>query len=308
MQMASKRYHGLAPEQLGRGLSGYTQALRSGDADAAARVLDELPALSLGDIHSKIVAPALRAVGESWCTGGKNAIGQEHLATQIVLHQLEMLRATFASPPRGSSYRVLVSCLEGERHFVGARMFADLCLAQGWMVDFLGPDMPAPDLLATVGSRRPQILALSITMPEGIAPARRLLEELGQIGAPPRVILGGLAMAGVNPWNVTDVECTVAGDLIEGIAIAARFQREVRPKTILREYLIGLGRRVRALRGQKGWTQEQLAEAARVTRVCIVAVEGGKQNLSMDIVVRMANALGVTPEGLLTGQDTQFQA
>ena len=62
-------------------------------------------------------------------------------------------------------------------------------------------------------------------------------------------------------------------------------------------------RRVRELRTRKGWTQEQLAEAARVTRVCIVAVEGGKQNVSMDIVVRMANALGIKPEGLLTGED-----
>jgi transcriptional regulator with XRE-family HTH domain len=60
---------------------------------------------------------------------------------------------------------------------------------------------------------------------------------------------------------------------------------------------------VRELRTRKGWTQEQLAEVARVTRVCIVAVEGGKQNVSMDIVVRMANALGIRPEGLLKNQD-----
>jgi transcriptional regulator with XRE-family HTH domain len=56
---------------------------------------------------------------------------------------------------------------------------------------------------------------------------------------------------------------------------------------------------VRELRTKKGWTQEQLAEATRVTRVCIVAVEGGKQNVSMDILVRLANALAVTPEALL---------
>jgi DNA-binding XRE family transcriptional regulator len=60
---------------------------------------------------------------------------------------------------------------------------------------------------------------------------------------------------------------------------------------------------VRHLRLKKGWTQEQLAETAGVTRVCIVAVEGGKQNVSMDIVIRLANALGVLPEHLMIDDD-----
>jgi len=69
---------------------------------------------------------------------------------------------------------------------------------------------------------------------------------------------------------------------------------------MLREYLLTLGRRVRELRTNKRWTQEELAQATRVTRVCIVAVEGGKQNVSMDILIRLANALSVSPELLLS--------
>jgi transcriptional regulator with XRE-family HTH domain len=61
-----------------------------------------------------------------------------------------------------------------------------------------------------------------------------------------------------------------------------------------------LARRVRELRTRRGWTQEQLAEATKVTRVCIVAIEGSKQNVSMDILVRLANALNVAPEHLLS--------
>ena len=67
---------------------------------------------------------------------------------------------------------------------------------------------------------------------------------------------------------------------------------------MLKEYLNELGRRVRELRGQQGWTQEQLAESSKLTRGFIVAVEGGKQNVSMDVVVRLANALGISPEDL----------
>ena len=71
---------------------------------------------------------------------------------------------------------------------------------------------------------------------------------------------------------------------------------------MLKEYLLTLARRVRELRTNRGWTQEQLAEATRVTRICIVAVEGGKQNVSMDILIRLANALSVTPEILLSSE------
>jgi UDP-N-acetylglucosamine 1-carboxyvinyltransferase len=71
----------------------------------------------------------------------------------------------------------------------------------------------------------------------------------------------------------------------------------------LKEYQLVLARRVRELRTHRGWTQERLAEATKVTRVCIVAVEGGKQNVSMDILIRLANALGVAPESLLSAGD-----
>jgi transcriptional regulator with XRE-family HTH domain len=62
-----------------------------------------------------------------------------------------------------------------------------------------------------------------------------------------------------------------------------------------------LGRRIRELRTHKGWTQRHLAVATRLTRAYIVAVEGGKQNVTLDVVVRIANALAVGPEQLLAG-------
>jgi DNA-binding XRE family transcriptional regulator len=92
----------------------------------------------------------------------------------------------------------------------------------------------------------------------------------------------------------------VARDAAEGIDLIATVLRSDRPKAMLKEYLLTLAQRVRELRTNKGWTQEQLAEATHVTRICVVAVEGGKQNVSMDILIRLANALGVSPELLLS--------
>lgn len=78
--------------------------------------------------------------------------------------------------------------------------------------------------------------------------------------------------------------------------------RSDRPGAVLKEYQLVLARRVRDLRTHKGWTQERLAEATKVTRVCIVAVEGGKQNVSMDILIRLANALGSGAGNIAVGR------
>ena len=68
---------------------------------------------------------------------------------------------------------------------------------------------------------------------------------------------------------------------------------------MFRAYLKEFGGQVRQLRSQAGWTQQRLAELTGLTRAYIVSVEGGKQNVSLDVVVRVANALGVMPERLL---------
>jgi methanogenic corrinoid protein MtbC1/DNA-binding XRE family transcriptional regulator len=310
MQLISRKERSAMQANLPKSLRDYTRALRQGDGVAADRVIEALPikALSLGEIYLGLLTPALTAIGDSWCVG-EIGVGQEHLATQLVLGQLDRLRGIFGAPERRSSYRVMVSCVEREQHTIGARMFADLCLAQGWVVDFLGADIPGAALLDMIESRHPQILALSLTMERGVDTARDFLRELAQLAAPPKVILGGQAAVAAKllvPENSRD--SVVTSDVVEGINSAAAWQRIDRPRTILKEYLQVLGQRVRELRTKKGWTQEQLAQATRVTRVCIVAVEGGKQNVSMDIVVRMANALGIRPEALLTEHEESLHS
>ncbi len=281
----------------------YARALGSGDAEAADRVIEDLLTrrCTLSEIHSRVITPALIDIGDLWCRG-EITVAEEHLASQMVLQHLDRLIAMFSWRDRLSSYRILVACVANERHWIGARMFADLCLSHGWSAEFLGPDVPGDALLGMVQKRAPQVVALSATMPAGAAQARRLVQAMAALSQAPRVILGGQALVEAAARQPFDSGCVVARDALEGIEGARKFLRATRPKVILKEFLRALGGRVRDLRQKKGWTQEQLAAGTRVTRVCIVAVEGGKQNVSMDIVVRLANALGVAPEALMSGQ------
>lgn len=59
------------------------------------------------------------------------------------------------------------------------------------------------------------------------------------------------------------------------------------------------GRNVRQARKDKGWTQEQLAFEAGVKRAYLSEVENGQRNVSLDVVEKLAKALGVSPEILM---------
>jgi transcriptional regulator with XRE-family HTH domain len=54
-----------------------------------------------------------------------------------------------------------------------------------------------------------------------------------------------------------------------------------------------LGRRIRALRAIKGWTQQELGNQADVNYKFIGEIERGQQNPSFNILVKISNALGV---------------
>lgn len=55
-----------------------------------------------------------------------------------------------------------------------------------------------------------------------------------------------------------------------------------------------LGKQVRELRKQKGWTQEKLEEKSGVDRTYISDIERGVRNPSLKSLQKLAKALGVS--------------
>ena len=60
-----------------------------------------------------------------------------------------------------------------------------------------------------------------------------------------------------------------------------------------------VGQNIRALRKEKGWTQEKLAWSAKLTSDCLGSLERGTVNVSIDALERIAKSLGVEPKKLL---------
>lgn len=67
----------------------------------------------------------------------------------------------------------------------------------------------------------------------------------------------------------------------------------------MRDVLVQLGKRIRALREERKISQEELADRADIHRNYISQIEGGKRNLSFYNVVKIARALQVSPSKLI---------
>ena len=277
----------------------YLKSLLAGDRAAAGEVIESLLAssIALPAIYFNVLSPVMVQIGELWGRGAIN-VAQEKLATQITLGQMAKLRLLQVGP-RPSAHRILVSCVEGEEHYIGARMAADLFMMEGWAVDFLGPNVPGASLIQMIKSRRPQLVALSATMQRHVKNAKGLIRQIAALSPAPKLLLGGQAMPDGEGWAPKSLICRVAGNVVEGLKIARDLLNSESPKTVLNAYLKEFGNQMRQLRSQAGWTQQRLADLTGLTRAYIVSVEGGKQNISLDVVVRVANALGVSPDRLL---------
>lgn len=61
---------------------------------------------------------------------------------------------------------------------------------------------------------------------------------------------------------------------------------------------IEFGKQLKALRTDRGYSQERLAELARLHRTYIGGIERGERNVSLENIWRIADALGVNPSHL----------
>ena len=65
------------------------------------------------------------------------------------------------------------------------------------------------------------------------------------------------------------------------------------------EILINLGKRIKALRLEKNWTQEKFAEMAKINDKEVTHIEAGRRNITIETLVKIANSFNTEPHLLL---------
>ncbi len=155
--------------------------------------------------------------------------------------------------------------------------------------------MPIEDLYALVESTRPDLLGLSVTLPESLDSAMRTVERVKSNGFSPTVVVGGGALTeNISRKRMSEVGADfVSSNSLEAVEwILEKFDLGFSART-LDAMLADIGQRIQSLRKERGISQGDLAKSASLDRSYISAVEHGKQNVSFATLKAIADSLKV---------------
>jgi DNA-binding transcriptional MerR regulator/methylmalonyl-CoA mutase cobalamin-binding subunit len=146
-------------------------------------------AFSVPTVVDGLIVPLLSRIGTAW-ESGRVGPAHEHLATVVIRRFLEWMLGTVDV---GEGAPVLVAATPaGERHELGALLSAVSGAAEGWKGIFLGPDLPAAEVVSAALRLEAEVVTLSCVDPQT---AQALPGEIAQIRerlpADVRLLVGG---------------------------------------------------------------------------------------------------------------------
>jgi len=153
---------------------------------------------SIKDIYLKVFQITQLETGRLWQTGIIN-VAQEHFitaVTQLIMSQLYPYIFTTAN----KSKKIIVACVAGELHEIGARMVADLFEMEGWNSYYFGANTPLNSLINAVETYRPDVLAISVTMTFNL---NNVTELIKSVKSNPKINNVKIFVGGY-PFNLAD--------------------------------------------------------------------------------------------------------
>lgn len=143
------------------------------------------------DIYLQVFQPCQRELGRLWQTN-QISVAQEHYCTAATQHIISMLYPHIFGAPR-IDRKLLMTCVGGELHELGARMVADFFEMAGWDTHYLGANTPSRSILQTIEEQNPDMLGLSVTISYNLGMAADLIEEVqaSVVGRQIPILVGG---------------------------------------------------------------------------------------------------------------------
>lgn len=145
-----------------------------------------------GMLH-QVICPLVIQVGSSWQQGELRP-SQEHITTAII-RELLLTPVPGSQTPRNAP-ELVVATPAGEVHELGALIVAASARDLGWLVTYLGPNLPVEEIAACAIARHATAVALSVVYPEGCPIIVEKLRRMRELLPPAmRLIVGGRAAA-----------------------------------------------------------------------------------------------------------------
>jgi methanogenic corrinoid protein MtbC1 len=215
-----------APEGVAEHRQAMLAALLEADSEAAMAVVSAALSdrIGAGVIDSNIIGAAMVEIGHLW-KRGEVSVAQEHLATGIASQAAGAAAAGAAASitegPGAAHARpmtVLLASVDGDDHVLGLRMVADMLLALGFDVRYLGGRLPAAELYKAAVDFEPDLIGLSLTMPELSSELSNQAAALRAVCPGSQLLLGG---QGISAELVEKTDAVFIRDVEELMRMAA---------------------------------------------------------------------------------------
>jgi MerR family transcriptional regulator, light-induced transcriptional regulator len=201
----------------------YLAALLAADRPQAAHAVSEALATgaSLEDIYLEIFQRTQREIGRLWQIQ-RISPAQEHYATAAT--QFIMAGFYQRALPRAPKARTFVAaCVPGELHDTGLRIVADFFELAGWRTHFLGPDVPAADVVDFAFHHDAHLIGLSASLSTRFTQARDAIAHIRahDPARKCRILCGGSLVESLDdPCRLLGADA-VAGDARSAVKTAA---------------------------------------------------------------------------------------
>ena len=176
----------------------FLAAVLAADRMEAERVLADTAGsgIPVKEIYLHVFQPVLQETGRLWQVQ-LVSIAQEHSGTASVESLMARLHDKSLSSgrgrKRGRGTTVIAAGVGAELHGLGIRMVADFFEMDGWDTYYTGANTPAISIIEAAHARKPNVIALSTTMPRYLPDLEYLIRSVRSdpATAGTKIIVGG---------------------------------------------------------------------------------------------------------------------
>lgn len=145
-------------------------------------------------LMEKIIVPLLNVIGDEWREGLLRPT-HEHLASAVIRSFLATIGGAYAV--HEAAPILIVTTPIGQLHEIGAMLVTATAAAEGWRVTYLGPNLPAEEVVAAAIQTRARAVALSVVYPtDDTRVADELRKIRQQLPESTLLLVGGRAAVG----------------------------------------------------------------------------------------------------------------
>jgi len=167
-------------------------SLVSGDVDGATRIYEgSKSVLSLDAFYDKILKPVMYDIGTKW-EKSEIDVATEHVCTNTAYGLVNAINERISkSESRG---KILLCSPEGELHCLAASVLESVLESRGYRVFNATPSIPTDSIITFIRNNEPDLIMISITLPDNIKAGERLVKRIRSEFLVP-ILVGGLAIS-----------------------------------------------------------------------------------------------------------------